>query len=176
MPPFRFHTSPEEGDYFIRADKQAAAYYLANTLHFKKWPSFYKELLICYSPYNYLVRYFQMQFCVLNRIPFPYYLWFMSLNYNCVNMKLQFKRKLEKLYDYVLRHATDNPTMCRSYSITQDSIANYNGDLIFYHGSQHQRSFPTNFPEPCDNFKAGKHLDELQVSSALGSPPFRSGF
>lgn len=115
------------------AEANAAAFYLTYNLNFNYWPKYFKNLLLCYNPFEYQVRFFQIQFIVINRIHFDIYLFILQLNYHVGlgTIDRNLKNKLSKLYDYVSRKALSSPTSISSYNITLDGVCNYNNDYIF---------------------------------------------
>lgn len=117
----------------FQAEVWGAERYLLQALNFNAWPRYYKQLMFCLSPWHYLVRYFQIQFCIINRIPFRYYIWFLKLNVEIGKVEIPhlFYKKLEQLYEYVYRKALHDGTTCRSYSVFNDIVMDYNGSVVF---------------------------------------------
>lgn len=115
------------------AEANAAAFYLTYNLNFNYWPKYFKNLLLCYNPYEYQVRYFQVQFCIINHISFDIYCFILQLNYHVGlgELNREFKTKLQKLYEHVYRKAQFINNRITSYSISLDGIVDYHGNFFF---------------------------------------------
>lgn len=111
-----------------------AANYLVNNLQFNKWPQYYRILLLCLSPRKYKVRYYQIQFCIINRIPFEIYVWLLVLNHNFDPTNTTFINKLRNNFEYVYNYAARHPTKIHSYSINVDGVIDFMGDSYFRAG------------------------------------------
>lgn len=118
---------------FPIAEAHAAAYFLTKVLYFDKWPKYYQHLMLCYNPWEYEVRFFQIQFCIVNRLPFKYYKFILLLNYHVgigsINSELE--KKLKDLYNYVFRKVLVDPSYVTSYNICNDGVTDYTNNDLF---------------------------------------------
>lgn len=118
---------------FPLAEAHAAAFFLTKICFFEKWPRYFQHLMLCYNPWDYEVRFFQVQFCIINRLPFKYYKFILLLNYHvgigAIDLKLE--KKLKQLYHYVFRKVIVNPSYATSYNITRDGVTDYTNNDLF---------------------------------------------
>lgn len=153
----------------LRHEARAIANYLKTVLNFNAWPRYYKLLLLCMSPWDYRCRYFQVQFCIINRIPFVYYLWILQFN-KYVGMghdmpdRLLFK--LEQLYQFTYTKALRDGSTCKSYCIFVDSVTDYNGEVVFTNDRAVENIVQNSMPW-CDHGPVIHTLDRLGVHDLL---------
>lgn len=115
----------DSSDYlFPLAEAHAAAIFLNNVMNLQKWPSYYQHLMLCYNPWDYEVRFFQIQFCIVNKLDYIYYKLILKLNYWCGVGELdnRLEKKLRKLYEYVLRKSVSDPSSITSYNVANDGV------------------------------------------------------